>query len=111
MRRTLTAVAVLGAALLGSGPASATVPGQNGAVAYQVGPGSFGTGTPDIYSTGAGRLTTNPGPDANASWSPDGAKIAFDSAPTDTAPRAIWTMSANGAGKVQITAPAVGEED
>ncbi len=42
------------------------------------------------------------------SWSPDGARIAFSDGPVDEeaglGPQDIWTIGANGAGPVQITA-------
>jgi hypothetical protein len=86
------------------------VPGQNGVIAYERGPGDFGAGPPDIW-TSNGRVTSNAGPDRHPSWSPDGARIAFDSAPSDTAPSSIWTMSPTGTGMAQVTTPAAGEAD
>jgi Tol biopolymer transport system component len=109
-------VLLLLALCIAAEPASATIPGQNGKIAFQMGLGNFGTGPPEIYTkpwpfSGAQRLTTNPGPDENPNWSPDGTMLAWESAPDVNAAPAIWTMRSDGSNKVRLTFPAAGEED
>lgn len=55
------------------------------------------------------RLTTNPGIDEQATWSPDGSKIAFMS--TRTGQPQIWTMGPTGANQLRITWTNTAEKD
>jgi Tol biopolymer transport system component len=55
------------------------------------------------------RLTTSPGIDEQATWSPDGSRIAFMS--TRTGQPQIWTMSPTGANQVRITWTNTAEKD
>ena len=99
MDRKLRIVATIGAALALAGtlvgPVSATYPGDVGRLAFAMtGPG----GDNDIYTAlqngkNVRRLTTDPGFDACASYSADGAHIAFCS---DRTARLIWAMDKNG---------------
>jgi Tol biopolymer transport system component len=59
----------------------------------------------DVWSinadgTGLTRLTRSPGPDFDATWSPDGARIAFRS--ERNGDPEIWLMNANGSGQRQL---------
>src|SRR6266545_5901313 len=56
----------------------------------------------DVWSinadgTGLTRLTRSPGPDFDATWSPDGARIAFRS--ERNGDPEIWLMNADGSGQ------------
>jgi len=55
------------------------------------------------------RLTTNTGIDEQATWSPDGSRIAFMS--TRTGQPQIWTMSPTGANQARITWTNTAEKD
>ena len=55
------------------------------------------------------RLTTSTGIDEQATWSPDGSRIAFMS--TRTGQPQIWTMSPTGANQVRITWTNTAEKD
>ena len=48
--------------------------------------------------TGQTRLATNPATDRNATWSPDGTKIAFETY-RHGAGREIYVMNADGTGQ------------
>jgi hypothetical protein len=109
--RSAAIIAVLGACLWGAGSASATVPGQNGTLAWQRGLGTNGSGPPEIYTDAEWRLTVNAGPDENPGWSPDGKRIAWESAPDTTSPSAIWVMRFDAQNKFKVTAPPAGMED
>jgi TolB protein len=105
-----TAIAVIAALTIGIFPAAAfaTVPGQNGKIAFEGGP----TSSPDIFTvntngTGLTQLTADGA--ADPAWSPDGTKLAFDSAPGT--PASIWTMNADGSAKTQITTGTGAYED
>ncbi len=59
----------------------------------------------DVWSinadgTGLTRLTRSPGPDFDATWSPDGARIAFRS--ERNGDPEIWLMNADGSGQRQL---------
>ncbi len=97
-------------------PASATVWGQNGKIAFYRAAGPGGTGSADVFTinpdgSGVAQLTTNPEHDGHPAWSPDGSKLAFDSRPSATAPVTIWTMNADGTGKAQVTTGEPGFDD
>jgi TolB protein len=51
--------------------------------------------------TGQTRLTNNPSWDDSPSWSPDGNKIAFDSARDGNGE--IYIMNADGTGQTRLT--------
>ena len=55
------------------------------------------------------RLTTNTGIDEQATWSPDGSRIAFMS--TRTGQPQIWTMTPTGANQARITWTNTAEKD
>lgn len=63
----------------------------------------------DIYSiqtdgTGLTRLTHQPGTYMGSpAWSPDGTRIAFDSGEAVPSSYAVWSMNADGSGKVQLS--------
>ena len=87
-----------------SGPARATYPGAtNGRLAF----GININGNTDVYTVRPGgqdlrRLTTDPGFDACAAFSPDGRRIAYCSG-QGGGPVQVWTMKQNGTDKQQVT--------
>jgi Tol biopolymer transport system component len=107
MDRKLRIGATIGAALALAGtlvgPVSATYPGDVGRLAFAMtGPG----GNNDIYTAlqngkNVRRLTTDPGFDACASYSADGAHIAFCS--DRTGAFEIWAMDKNGGNQHAVT--------
>ena len=109
MKRLLavTAAAVicaLAALAAFSGSARATYPGAtNGRIAF----GMNVNGNTDVYTALPGgqdlrRLTTDPGFDACAAYSPDGQRIAYCSG-QGGGPVQVWTMKQNGTDKQQVT--------
>jgi TolB protein len=109
MKRLLaiTAAAVicaLAALAAFSGSARATYPGAtNGRIAF----GMNLNGNTDVYTALPGgqdlrRLTTDPGFDACAAYSPDGQRIAYCSG-QGGGPVQVWTMKQNGTDKQQVT--------
>ncbi|MEI9476853.1 MAG: S-layer homology domain-containing protein [Deltaproteobacteria bacterium] len=56
----------------------------------------------NVDGTGQTRLTNNPAADMNPSFSPDGAKIAFDSG-RDGGSGEIYIMNADGTGQTRLT--------
>lgn len=96
--RLLLSVVVLGAA--SAVPADAAVPGVNGRIAFS----SEG----DIWSVRPGggelrRLTSTTREEAQASFSPDGASIAFRARPADGEPLQIYVMPAAGGEARRVT--------
>jgi Tol biopolymer transport system component len=87
-----------------SGSARATYPGAtNGRIAF----GMNVNGNTDVYTALPGgqdlrRLTTDPGFDACAAYSPDGQRIAYCSG-QGGGPVQVWTMKQNGTDKQQVT--------
>ena len=85
----------IGTALLAlAGPAEATFPGQNGALAFE----RFG----DVYldypgETGAQKISGD-GVQTNPAVSPDGARVAYEYR------YGIWVMNADGTGQKQVSA-------
>lgn len=55
------------------------------------------------------RLTTSPGPEAFATWSPDGTQIAFGAASTDEPTGDLYVANADGAGLKRVTDTAADE--
>ena len=100
MRCALASAALL--LLLAAAPAQATVPGTDGRVLFSSG-GDLHSVLPD--GSGLADLTTTPGvEEAQASWSPDGARVAFRvgrAGTTDVLQIAV--MSADGSGRTVIT--------
>src|SRR5918993_4906550 len=79
-------------------PAGAAFPGQNGKIAFD---STRDGGNEEIYTMnpngqGVDPLTNNPKVDSDAAWSPDGNKIAFESARGGNSE--IYTMNPNGQG-------------
>lgn len=107
MRRALAAAAAASLAALtalaaGAGTATATPPGINGLIAFEeINSGQLFTMT----ATGTNqspRLTDTPDPNSDATWSPDGTKIAFTSRRDGGDPE-IYIMNADGSNQRRFT--------
>ncbi|MFN8030783.1 MAG: hypothetical protein U0Q10_10625 [Dermatophilaceae bacterium] len=92
MRATSLAVGSLAAGCLATltAPAQAAYPGTNGRIAVETNSAMF-----TIAAKGGSMVSLGPG--TGPRWSPDGAKLAF------AYRGAIWTMNANGTGRIKIT--------
>ncbi len=122
-RATRLAVAVLIASAASNlivSSAGATPPGANGRIAFGSdlvpGPvatsgaaGSLETDVNTILPDGTARtrLTSTPGPDAIAAWSPDGSKIAFASGRDGN--QEIYVIDADGANPQRLTSHPAGD--
>lgn len=95
--------------LVGMRPAEAAFPGINGKIVFW----SDRTAGPGLYTiTPGGTATKIPGTssgDNQASWSPDGSRIAFKSASASN--YEISVMNADGSGRRQLTSTPVAEEE
>ena len=86
-------------------PAGATSPGTNGKLLFER---PAGNGS-DLFSVGANgsglaRLTKRKGAEGDASWSPDGSKIAVTCATNaEEGPYEICRMNADGSGYTKLT--------
>lgn len=108
-RRALLVVLVLGATLLYGGTALAAYPGTNGKITFT----DRGAGNAEVYTmnangSGRARLTNNPASDFDASWSPNGKKIAFASdrpntCPYSDCPAHIYVMNADGSRQTRLS--------
>ena len=93
--------AVISAAL----PAGATPPGDNGKVLFERetrdGEDLF---TVNVDGSGVSRLTSRHGSEGDASWSGDGAKVAFSyAADPEKGPYEIWSVNADGSQLTRLT--------
>jgi TolB protein len=101
----VVALGAVGAAL--AVPAGATHPGTNGKLLFER-PAGNGAAV-DLFSTeadgsGVTRLTTPKDAEGDASWSPDGSKIALTCAKNlRRGPYEICSMNADGSGYTQLT--------
>ena len=99
---SLTAVAATVAAV--ALPAGATPPGINGKLVFER---PTGDGV-DLYTVGADgsdvtRLTRLRGVEHDASWSPDGSRVAFTRARNpEKGPFEIWVVNADGSGLARV---------
>ena len=82
-------------------PAHAAFPGENGRIAYDDGV-DIRTINPD--GSGDLQLTTDPVPDWDPEWSPDGQRILFTSIRDDLALQ-VYVMNADGTGQMRLTQP------
>jgi TolB protein len=102
-RRLALAALPLALGVLSPSMANATLPGDNGRIAFS----SDRDGDFEIYSmnpdgSGVVQLTNDPSNDFNASWSPDGTKIAFAS-DRDGGDYDVYVMNSDGSGVTQLT--------
>ncbi len=98
MRTPVIAAATVLVALSGTGVAEAAFPGVNGRAVV-------GTGAGEIF-VGDVNVTNTPGDfDTEATWSPDGTRIAFSSSRQsgNRQWRDIWVMDASGANPRKLT--------
>lgn len=97
-----TALALCLLALVAVQPAEAAFPGKNGKILFwsdrSSGPGLYTT-TPS--STAATKIPGTAGGDSQATWSPDGTRIVFQS--TSRNSKEISVMNADGSGRQQLT--------
>lgn len=106
VRVAILAVVLL-SALTGAPIAQAAFPGANGKIGFVVDPS--GPGAPQITTIdpdGQNRLELTSGSDQHydPSFSADGERIVFASAPPATTPGQIWVMNHDGSGQAQLTA-------
>ena len=105
LRLTLLVVVCLGFVALAGSSASAAFPGQNGKIAFL----SWRDGNSEIYVTnpdasGQTNLTNSTEHDADPSFSPDGAKIAFYRNELGlSANNEIYVMNSDGSGRTRLT--------
>jgi hypothetical protein len=102
----LSALALLafGAAMLPPSGAGATLPGDNGRIAFvSEREGDFDIYTMNADGTGVAQVTNDPAVDFNPSWSPDGAKIAFASNRGSPADFDVYVMNPDGSGVTPLT--------
>ena len=93
-RLLLTILLAVSANLAAAGPASATFPGSNGAIA-------FGRGN-HIWTIEPDGTQTNLGRGIQPSWSPDGTRIAY-TRERRNGRATIWVMETDGSNKVRLT--------
>jgi len=113
-RHVLLALALVAAFLLvASGTGYAAYPGEdNGLIAFD---SRRDDGIGDIFvmfpdGSGQANITSSPGRDTSAKWSPDGTRIAFMS--QRTGGNEIYTINSDGSGLVQVTnTPGLFSED
>jgi hypothetical protein len=100
------AVAVALTLWIGVGSAHATIPGENGRIAF-----TSSTPTccdihtvvpsPDPLQRQETNLTPGPAGELDPAWSPDGSRIAYSS--TQSGQWRIWVMNQDGSGKTQLS--------
>ena len=89
--------------------AGATPPGANGKLLFERETRDGTRGGTDMFTvaadgSGVTRLTGQRGTEGDASWSPDGSKVAFTRARNpEEGPYEIWVMNADGSGLRQLT--------
>jgi uncharacterized repeat protein (TIGR01451 family) len=89
------AIAILTGLLTSAGPAAAAFPGANGKIAFDNG---FDILTMNPDGSGKNQLTSS-GDAADASWSPDGNRIAFGGIYSV----GVWVMKADGSSQIELT--------
>jgi Tol biopolymer transport system component len=103
--RWSTLVAVVAGAAALAVPAAATFPGKNGKIVFER-PTKDGANLFSVAPDGSDltRLTNRKGVEGDASWSPDGSKIAFVCARNpERGPVEICVINADGSGFTQLT--------
>jgi hypothetical protein len=112
MTRVALAAVLLLVTLAVPGPASATLPGSNGMIAFEVGDDGSGRLMPELRGPpavwvmnpdGSGKrpLTDSSSLNRDPAWSPDGRRIAFTSDRDGDAD--IWVINVDGSGLGQLT--------
>jgi Tol biopolymer transport system component len=105
MRWYVPVVALVAGAAALAVPAGATDPGANGKLLFER-PTKDGTNLFSVAPDGSGltRLTNRTGVEGDASWSPDGSKIAFTCAKNpERGPFEICAINADGSGFTKLT--------
>ena len=91
-------------ALAAAPPSHAAFPGQNGKLLFSSErdePGNVDLYSMDPDGSNVMRLTTDPAPDRNARWSPDGQRIIFQRGVSGT----WYVINADGSGQTATTLP------
>jgi len=91
-------------ALVGTKPARAAFPGQNGKIAFSVDDWGYGSGfiyTMNPDGSNQTQLTSGSGGDSEPAYAPDGSKIVFTSARDGNAE--IYVMNSDGSGQTRLT--------
>jgi Tol biopolymer transport system component len=102
-RAAVVVLGVLAVALLSPAAAGATLPGQNGQIAYNEYNGHDDVVTVNPNGTNLVNITNDAPFDLDPAWSPDGSKLVFARSTFLPDGTQLYTMNADGSGKRQLT--------